>query len=216
MPVIQSDQDRLELKKGFSELIKNKRYRFGVGAQVFYVGAQIMCWTYIYQYAENIGISNTTAANYQFIAFLLFFSGRALCTYLMKFIPSARLLSYFAVGGILCSVMTMMNESILGMYCLIGISFFMSLMFPTIYGISLKKLDQDLSKIGAAGLVMAIVGGALMPQLQGRIIDLGGRAVNDIEVLGVSEVNFSFVLPALCFVYIFAFGRFILKENEAS
>ena len=216
MPVIQSEQDRLELKKGFSELIKNKRYRFGVGAQVFYVGAQIMCWTYIYQYAENIGISNTTAANYQFIAFLLFFSGRALCTYLMKFIPSARLLSYFAVGGFLCSVMTMMNQSLLGMYCLIGISFFMSLMFPTIYGISLKKLDQDLSKIGAAGLVMAIVGGALMPQLQGRIIDFGGRAVNDIEVLGVSEVNFSFVLPALCFVYILAFGRFILKENEAS
>ena len=93
-----------------------------------------------------------------------------------------------------------------GLYCLVGVLFFMSLMFPTIYGISQGGLTEDKSKIGSAELVMAIVGGALMPKLQGMLIDLGGYGVNDINILGVSEVNFSFILPALCFVYITLFG----------
>jgi len=95
---------------------------------------------------------------------------------------------------------------------LVGISFFMSLMFPTIYGIALNGLDEEESKIGAAGLVMAIVGGALMPKLQGMLIDLGGNGVNDIKVLGVSEVNFSFILPLLCFLFIAYYGNKIYKQ----
>ena len=79
----------------------------------------------------------------------------------------------------------------------------MSLMFPTIYGIALDDLDEKDAKIGSAGLVMAIVGGALMSLIQGQIIDIGGSKVNDTMMSGVSEVNFSFVLPALCFFYIF-------------
>tara|TARA_B100000767_G_scaffold273990_1_gene305713 strand:- start:4532 stop:4783 length:252 start_codon:yes stop_codon:yes gene_type:complete len=79
-------------------------------------------------------------------------------------------------------------------------------MFPTIYGIALENLTEEQSKIGSAGLVMAIVGSALLPKLQGIIIDAGGRGVADILILGVSEVNFSFVLPLLCFLYIAWYG----------
>jgi FHS family L-fucose permease-like MFS transporter len=89
-------------------------------------------------------------------------------------------------------------------------------MFPTIYGIALDGLNEEESKIGAAGLVMAIVGGALMPKLQGIIIDAGGNAVNDIKIAGVSEVNFSFILPFLCFVYIAWYGLRVFKRHELS
>jgi FHS family L-fucose permease-like MFS transporter len=87
-------------------------------------------------------------------------------------------------------------------------------MFPTIYGIALEDLDEKESKIGAAGLVMAIVGGALMPKLQGMIIDLGGSGVNDTKILGVTEVNFSFILPLLCFVFIAFYGRDVFRKNQ--
>lgn len=84
-------------------------------------------------------------------------------------------------------------------------------MFPTIYGLSLKGLNEVECKIGAAGLVMAIVGGALMPTLQGMIIDIGGVNVNDIQIFGVSEVNFSFILPFFCFLYIISYSKIIVK-----
>jgi FHS family L-fucose permease-like MFS transporter len=90
----------------------------------------------------------------------------------------------------------------------------MSLMFPTIYGIALNDLTEEQSKVGSAGLVMAIVGGALMPKLQGIIIDAGGNGVNDIKIAGVSEVNFSFILPLLCFVYIAWYGLNVYKKYE--
>jgi FHS family L-fucose permease-like MFS transporter len=114
------------------------------------------------------------------------------------------LFALFAIG---CTFGVVVINNVVGLYCLVGVSFFMSLMFPTIYGIALGKLSEDESKIGSAGLVMAIVGGALMPKLQGMIIDLGGYGVNDISVLGVSEINFSFLLPILCFAFISLYGR---------
>jgi len=88
----------------------------------------------------------------------------------------------------------------------------MSLMFPTIYGIALGNLTEEQSKVGSAGLVMAIVGGALLPKLQGNIIDAGGSGVSDILILGVSEVNFSFILPLLCFFYIAWYGLRISRK----
>ena len=89
-------------------------------------------------------------------------------------------------------------EGMLGLYCLIATSAFMSLMFPTIYGIALDGIGED-AKLGAAGLVMAIVGGALMPPIQGAIIDLG-------TVGFLPAVNFSFILPLICFVVITIYG----------
>lgn len=207
MPQSNNEEALHSIKDAFADLFQNKKYVLGVLAQVFYVGAQIMCWTYIYQYAEAIGISNVAAANYQFVAFILFLAGRAIGTYLLRFINAGRLLLYFSLFGVLLTVGTIFIFSEIGLYLLVGLSFFMSIMFPTIYGISLDGLNEEESKIGAAGLVMAIVGGALMPKFQGMLIDFGGVAVDDIKILGVPEINFSFVLPLLCFVYIAYFGK---------
>jgi FHS family L-fucose permease-like MFS transporter len=198
----------------FAVLAKNKKYVLGVLAQILYVGAQIMCWTYIYQYAEAIGMDSVTAGYYQMAAFVLFTIGRAVGTYLLKFLSSGKLLMYFALLAIAFVIGTIFIKGIIGLYSLVGVSFCMSLMFPTIYGIALVDLSEEQSKIGSAGLVMAIVGGALMPKLQGIIIDIGGNGVADSKIMGVSEVNFSFILPLLCFIYIAWYGIRVFKRYE--
>jgi MFS transporter, FHS family, L-fucose permease len=200
----------------FAVLAKNKKYVLGVLAQILYVGAQIMCWTYIYQYAEAIGVDNVTAGYYQMAAFVLFTIGRAIGTYLLKFLSSGKLLMYFALMAIAFVLGTIFIKGMIGLYSLVGVSFCMSLMFPTIYGIALADLSEEQSKIGSAGLVMAIVGGALMPKLQGIIIDIGGNGVADSKIMGVSEVNFSFILPLLCFIYIAWYGLRVFKRFEKS
>jgi FHS family L-fucose permease-like MFS transporter len=198
----------------FVILSKNKKYRLGVLAQIFHTGCLVMCWTYIYQYAEAIGIDSVTAGYYQMAAFVLFTIGRAVGTYLLRFISSGKLLMYFAIFGGAFVLGAIFIEGIVGLYSLVGISFFMSLMFPTIYGIALNDLTEEQSKVGSAGLIMAIVGGALMPKLQGMIIDTGGNGVADTTILGVSEVNFSYILPLICFLYIGWYGYNIFKKYE--
>ncbi|MFL3660165.1 MAG: L-fucose:H+ symporter permease [Polaribacter sp.] len=214
MPQVRDSGALPSIKDTFKVLGKNRKYVLGVIAQVFYVGAQIMCWTYIYQYAEGIGMNSGTAANYQFIAFIVFLIGRAIGTYLLRFMSAGKLLMYFALLAIVFCLTTIFIEGLYGLYSLVGVSFCMSLMFPTIYGIALSGLNEEESKIGAAGLVMAIVGGALMPKMQGIIIDAGGTAVDDLEIFGVSEVNFSFILPLLCFIYISWYGLKVFKVFE--
>jgi len=186
-------------------LLKNIRYREGVVAQMFYVGAQIMCWTFIIHYAENLGIPKSTAQNYNIIAMGFFLVSRFIATMLMKYMNPKMLLTIFAVGGMVTTTGVILIGGMTGLYLLIATSGFMSLMFPTIYGIALKGLGED-STLGAAGLVMAIVGGALMPPLQGRIIDFG-------TVGFLPAVNFSFILPFICFVAIAIYGYRTLKVN---
>ena len=212
MPQSKDESAMPNISNTFSSLAKDKNYIFGLLAQVLYVGAQIMCWTYIYQYAEGLGIDGVSAGYYQMAAFVLFTIGRAIGTYLLRFMNSGKLLMYFALSAIAFVLGTIFINGSVGLYSLVGISFCMSLMFPTIYGIALGNLTEEQSKVGSAGLVMAIVGGALLPKLQGIIIDFGGNGVSDILILGVSEVNFSFVLPLLCFIYIAWYGLNISKS----
>ena len=212
MPQSKDESAMPNISNTFSSLAKDKNYIFGLLAQVLYVGAQIMCWTYIYQYAEGLGIDGVSAGYYQMAAFVLFTIGRAIGTYLLRFMNSGKLLMYFALSAIAFVLGTIFINGSIGLYSLVGISFCMSLMFPTIYGIALGNLTEEQSKVGSAGLVMAIVGGALLPKLQGIIIDFGGSGVSDILILGVSEVNFSFVLPLLCFIYIAWYGMNISKS----
>ena len=216
MPQSKEDAAMPKIGETFAALGKNSKYISGVLAQILYVGGQIMCWTYIYQYAEGIGMSSVTAGYYQMAAFVLFTIGRAIGTYLLRFISSGKLLMYFAVLAMFFTLGTIFIQSIVGLYCLVAISFFMSLMFPTIYGIALGDLSEEQSKVGSAGLVMAIVGGALMPKLQGIIIDAGGNGVADISIMGVSEVNFSFILPLLCFAFIAWYGFTVFKKYEST
>ena len=216
MPQSKADAAMPKIGETFAALGKNSKYTSGVLAQILYVGGQIMCWTYIYQYAEGIGMNSVTAGYYQMAAFVLFTIGRAIGTYLLRFISSGKLLMYFAVLAMFFALGTIFIQSIVGLYCLVAISFFMSLMFPTIYGIALGDLSEEQSKVGSAGLVMAIVGGALMPKLQGIIIDAGGNGVADTSIMGVSEVNFSFILPLLCFAFIAWHGFTVFKKYEST
>ncbi|MDO9552885.1 L-fucose:H+ symporter permease, partial [Rhodonellum sp.] len=208
MPESKEKNGNLDFLPSMKRLWTNPNFVEGVIAQMFYVGAQIMCWTYIYQYAEVLGIENADAVNYAYAALIVFLTGRWICTYLLRFISSGKLLYYFSILAMILVLGTMFIQGMAGLYCLVGVSFAMSLMFPTIYGIALEGLGED-AKYGAAFLVMAIVGGAIMPTLQGMILDIGGTGYADTFILGVPEVNFSFILPLLCFavVGVFAFRR---------
>ena len=186
-------------RQTLSNLWHNKLYREGVLTQMFYVAAQIMTWTFIIQYADNLGINKATAQTYNIVAMGLFLCGRFIATALMKYVNTSRLLAIFAACAALCAAGAILIVGKGGLYCLIGISAFMSLMFPTIYGIALENVDNQDASLGAAFLVEAIVGGAIMPPLQGMIIDKH-------EIFGHPAVNVSFILPLLCFVIVLCYG----------
>ncbi|MCF8714994.1 L-fucose:H+ symporter permease [Joostella atrarenae] len=212
MPQSKDENEMPSLKTTFWTLSRNHKYVLGVIAQICHMGCLIMCWTYIYQYAEGIGMDSAIAGYYQMGAFILFTSGRAIGTYLLKFISSGKLLLFFSIIGIAFLLGAIFINNIVGLFCLVGVSFWMSPMFPTIYGIALGDLTEEQSKVGSAGLIMSIVGGALLPKMQALIIDLGGSDVSDITILGVPEVNFSFILPILCFIYIGWYGYKVLRK----
>lgn len=183
-----------------SRLVRNPRYIEGVIAQAFYVGAQIMCWTFIIHYGmTTLGLTAAEAQNYNIIAMVTFLSSRFVCTYLLAYIHPGRLLLILALGGMAMCFGAVFLDGYAGLYSLIGISACMSLMFPTIYGIALKGMGDDAS-LASAGLIMAIVGGALMPPLQGRMIDAGSI------IGGIPPVKTSFLLPLVCFVVIAIYG----------
>lgn len=182
-------------------------YREGVIAQFFYVGVQIMCWTFIIQYGTPIlmaeGMTEQAAEvmsqQYNIIAMVIFCCSRFICTFLLRYVNTGQLLMMLAIAGgaLVCGVIFMHN--IYGLYCLVGVSACMSLMFPTIYGIALTGLGDD-AKFGAAGLIMSILGGSVLPPLQASIIDRG-------KLFGMPAVNVSFVLPFICFVVIAIYGQ---------
>jgi len=204
MPKTESEEQKAlghthTTRQTLSNLWQNVVYREGVLTQMFYVAAQIMTWTFIIQYADHLGINKATAQMYNIAAMSLFLCSRFISTFLMKYVNGRVLLAIFGCGAALCTLGAICIVGMAGLYCLVGVSFFMSLMFPTIYGIALEEVDSQDTMLGAAFLVMAIVGGALMPPLQGLIIDQG-------EVMGHPAVNFSFVLPLICFLLIIAYG----------
>ncbi len=182
------------------------KYREGVIAQFFYVGAQIMCWTFIIQYGTRIFMeqgmgekdAEVLSQQYNIFAMILFCSSRFICTFLLKYFRPGALLGTLAVAAGLLTLGVIFCNGIAGLYCLVGVSGCMSLMFPTIYGIALEGMGED-AKFGAAGLIMAILGGSVLPPLQASIIDLG-------SVAGFPAVNISFVLPLICFVVVAAYG----------
>jgi FHS family L-fucose permease-like MFS transporter len=205
MPESKDSSNKVDFGPTMKRLFKNRNFVEGTLAQMFYVGAQIMVWTYIYQYAEALGIDNASAVNYGYAALVVFLVGRWVCTFLLRYVSSSKLLAIFAILAMGFTLGAIFIPGITGLYSLVGISFAMSLMFPTIYGIALEGLGED-SKFAAAFLVMAIVGGAIMPTLQGMILDWGGTGYTDITIMGVSEVNFSFILPLACFLMVFLFA----------
>jgi FHS family L-fucose permease-like MFS transporter len=213
MPEKMENENSSGMIESIRRIFKNKRFVGGVVTQMFYVGAQIMCWTYIYQYAENLGINNKDAVYYAYMALGVFLVGRFLFTFLLKYINSGKLLMILSIGAIAFCLGTIFIHGMGGLYSLVMVSFCMSLMFPTIYGIALHGLGDD-AKPASAFLVMAIVGGAFMPIMQGYILDFGGSGYADTRILGVPEVNFSFILPMLCFFVVALYGYRTFKNYE--
>ena len=185
-----------------------KRYREGVIAQFFYVGAQIMCWTFIIQYGTRVfmaeGMDEQSAEvlsqRFNIAAMVFFICSRFIATFLMRWLQPARLLAIFGILGMIFTVGVIIFQNRMGLYCLVCVSGCMSLMFPTIYGIALDGLGDD-AKFGAAGLIMAILGGSVLPPLQAMIIDRGTVFGN------FPATNASFVLPLLCFLVVTVYGH---------
>ena len=183
-----------------------KYYREGVIAQFFYVGAQIMCWTFIIQYGTRVfmaeGLDEQSAEvlsqRFNIFAMLFFICSRFIATYLMKYVKPAKLLTYFAVLAMVFTLGVILFQNRYGVYCLVAVSGCMSLMFPTIYGIALDGMGDD-AKFGAAGLIMAILGGSVLPPLQAAVIDQG-------TVFGMPATNVSFIFPLICFLVVGVYG----------
>ena len=202
IPVRKQEDDGLSRNLGPSvrRLFSNRTYREGVVAQFFYVGAQITCWTFIIQYgtqvfmAEGIAEQEAEVMSQQLniVAMALFCCSRFICTALMKHFRPAAMLAAFASVATVLTLMVMFAGGRVGLYSLVAVSACMSLMFPTIYGIALRNTGSD-TEIGSAGLIMAILGGSLLPPLQALIIDGG-------------QLNMSFVVPMICFVVVMIYG----------
>lgn len=191
-----------------------KYYREGVIAQFFYVGAQIMCWTFIIQYGTRIFMAEgmpeqeaeVLSQQFNIYAMLFFICSRFICTFIMKWLNPGLMLLIFGSIAMLLTIGVIESETRLGVYCLVGISGCMSLMFPTIYGIALEGLGDD-AKFGAAGLIMAILGGSVLPPIQASIIDMG-------TIIDWPAVNVSFILPLICFVVVALYGYRMMKVRR--
>lgn len=213
MPKTQSEEmahgQTHTIKQTLHNLWHNWNYRSGVVTQFCYVGAQIMCWTFIIQYAERLGLSWAKAQMFNIAAMSLNLTGRFVGTYLMKYINSRLMLACFGVGASVCTLGAICIDGMAGLYSLVLVSLFMSIMFPSIYGIALENVETQDTTLGASFLVMAIVGGAVLPPLQGIIIDQN-------TIMGLPAVNISFILPLLCFLVIIGYGYRTYKKRIPS
>jgi len=199
-------------------LLHNRPYRGGVIAQFFYVGAQITCWTFIIQYGTRVftaeGMSEQAAEvlsqQLNIIAMMCFCLLRFVNIYLMKYFKPSRLLAVFAAIAIVLLCGTIFIGGRTGIYCLVAVSACMSLMFPTIYGLALDDVGED-TEVGSAGLIMAILGGSLLPAVQAIIIDGNGLGT------GLPSVNISFIVPMLCFAIVLIYALNVhntLKQRQ--
>lgn len=206
MPKNNDTAGRLAFGDSLRRILSLPHYREGVLAQFFYVGVQIMCWTFIIQYGTRVFVAEGMAEqeaevlsqSYNIAAMVLFICSRFVSTYLMKYFNAGKMLMIFAIAGAVFTVGVIGLQDRLGLYCLVAVSGCMSLMFPTIYGIALDGLGDD-AKLGSAGLIMAILGGSVLPPAQAAIIDMH-------EVFGMPAENVSFVLPLICFIVVMIYG----------
>lgn len=189
-------------RESFGRLMKNKKYVYGVITQFFYVGAQTGVWSYIIRIMmKEMGMVESSAANFYLASIICFCVARWLFTWLMAYVKPAKLMLFAAAADIvLCAVVVMgAGTGWILATALVLISFFMSLQFPTIYGIALGGVGDD-AKIGASGLIMAILGGALITPLQGQISDMFG-------------INIAYLVPLVCFIVVLAYSVYSVKER---
>lgn len=190
-----SDNDKsLQVGSTFKRLFKNKLYKWGVVAQFFYVGAQIGVWSFTIRIVmKELGLDEKNAATIFLISMAVFTVARFIFTALMRYIKASKLIIFAALIALACTAGVVLGSGMFLVVCLITISVFMSLMFPTIYGFALDGLGDD-AKIGASGLIMAILGGAVLVPLQGLVSDSTG------------SINLSYLVPFVCFIFVLSYG----------
>ncbi|WP_449436026.1 L-fucose:H+ symporter permease [Pedobacter steynii] len=176
------------------DALKHKHLRWAVLAQFFYVGAQVCVFSFFILYATKVAeISQQEAAGYAGIGMgLAFLIGRVLGTFLMKFIKAERLLAIYSVASMVLCIAAIVSHGTVALFAVIGIAFFMSIMFPTIFSLGIKDLGKD-TKFGSSLIIMSIVGGAVLPPAMGYITDL-------------SDIQVGYIVPFLCFAVVFLFG----------
>jgi FHS family L-fucose permease-like MFS transporter len=195
------------LEKGGSGVLgrlwRNRHYRYGVVAQFLNVGAQVCTWTFTIQYAQDVvGVDTGSSGWFLQASLILFLIARFVMVYLLGIVRPTKLLFAMAMLGVVLALIAVFSPNILGLIAVVGISASLSLMFPTIYGVALQGLGQD-TKFGAAGLVMAILGGALLPMVHGRLMDELGAAP-------------AFIVPALCLAAVAGYALFDLRTARHS
>jgi MFS transporter, FHS family, L-fucose permease len=200
-PVEQSQDEGGASSGALGRLWRNRHYRYGVAAQFFNVAAQVCAWTFTIQYAQDVvGVPTEHSGWYLQASLILFLISRFVMTYLLGiFRPTLLLFAMGALGVVLCLI-AMFFENMLGLIAVVGISLSLSLMFPTIYGVALQGMGED-TKFGAAGLVMAILGGAILPLIHGKIMDVAGAAL-------------AYVVPGVCLALVTCYALFDLRTNR--
>jgi FHS family L-fucose permease-like MFS transporter len=180
--------------QGWSRLFRHKNLRNGVVAQFFYVGAQVGIGSFFIRFLNHAAqIEEKQAAYLLSIALLLFMIGRFVGTILMKWVPPARLLSIYALCCLGLLGLAIVMQGMPAAYALMGVEFFMSIMFPTIFSLSITNLGED-TKMGSSLVIMSIVGGAIVPLFMGSISD------------ATHSIQLAYLIPLLCFVVVFYFG----------
>jgi len=201
MPKASDTDKKLNLIPTFKRLIKNRHYVWGVVAQFFYVGAQIGVWSFTIRYVmQELNLNEADAASYYLASLILFAISRFICTGLMKFISPRNLLIILSLIAIVCTGLVIFGGGYVGVYALVAISFCMSLMFPTIFGLAVRGLGED-TKIGGSGLIMAILGGAILTAIQGQISDFTG------------SINLAYSVPLICFAIIALYAAFASQKD---
>ena len=199
MPRNSDSSNSLDFFPTVKRLFANKIYAWGVVAQFFYVGAQIGVWSYTIRIVmSELGTDEQTSANIYLLSIICFSVSRFIFTFLMRYIHPSRLLMMASLIAIVCTLAVIFSSGMVTVVALIGISICMSLMFPTIYGFALHGLGED-AKIGASGLIMAILGGALLTPLQGWISDL-------------STIHYAYAVPMICFIVVALYARLVRKQ----
>ena len=207
MPQDDSTRSSQSTLQTLRRLMRIASYRDGVIAEFFYVGAQVTCWTFIIQYGVRVftaegmteQAAEVLAQKYNTVALIFFALGRFICTWLMRYFYASRMLSVAGIIAMTAILGTILFTDRNGLYCLIIVSACMSLMFPTIYGIALFDVGDDV-KIAGAGLIMAILGGSFFPPIQAAIIQWSST------LLGLPSTNVSFIIPLLCLAVVVWYG----------
>ena len=207
-PHNENHEQKSTVMNSLRTLMHHQNYREGVLAEFCYVGAQVACWTYIIQYGVRLFVAEgmeeldamVLAQKYNIIAMVCFASSRFICTWLMQWFSPSRMLSVLSIIGMAAIVGAIIFTNRNGLYCLIIVNICLSMMFPTIYALALKGV-RDHAKIAGAGLIMALLGGSFFPAIQAIIIK------SNVNILGLSSTNLSFILPLLCLAVVAWYGH---------